>query len=619
AVAPNDWKTVYLGGNVLLKSTDAGKTWTPISPDLTRNDKSKQLPSGGPVELDMSGAETFDTILSMAISPGDANVIWAGTDDGLVQITQDGGKSWANVTPARIPEWGRVQQIEVSPFAAGTAYVAFDYHEVENNHPFVFKTHDFGRTWASITNGLPGNDPARVVRENPNQKGMLALGTDTGLFYSYDEGEHWAAMKGNFPTAPIYDLKFHKEGHDLIVASHGRGLFVLDDITPLEGSSPQALAQDFHLYSSQPGVRWRMWAGEKHGFSARGDFSAPNPPMGVVISYYLAKAIEPAAERAAAQPTQAGSGPPRAQQQETAAAPQGAEAVRAQEAGPEREEQPAGEGRGERRGPVKIVVTDPGGQVVRTLYGPGKAGLNRVAWNMRYDAEKRLNSAKPPDEENEFFNPGGPAALPGDYKVAVTAAGKTENTSVAVVADPRMPFDVEAGRTQLRQALELRAWLNAMNESINRMDSLKSQIATVQRLLGPDAENSGVQNASYQPVLAQARALQRKLNTVEERVFNVAGVNDPVARLHNLARMHDRLQSAFRAVSQPYNQAPTPMVMEDVNAVRKELDVYLAEFNELLRTDVAAFNKLALEKGANTLFAGNPIELKGGSAPTSGQ
>lgn len=619
AVAPNDWKTVYLGGNVLLKSTDAGKTWTPISPDLTRNDKSKQLPSGGPVELDMSGAETFDTILSMAISLSDANVIWAGTDDGLVQITRDGGKSWANVTPARIPEWGRVQQIEVSPFAAGTAYVAFDYHEVENNHPFVFKTHDFGRTWTSISNGLPGNDPARVVRENPNQKGMLALGTDTGLFYSYDEGEHWAAMKGNFPTAPIYDLKFHKDGHDLIVASHGRGLFVLDDITPLEESSPQALAQDFHLYSSQPGVRWRTWAGEKHGFSARGDFSAPNPPLGVVISYYLAKAIEPAAEQAGAQPTQAGSGQPRAQQQETAAAPQGAEAVRAQEAGPEREEQPAGEGRGERRGPVKIVVTDPGGQVVRTLYGPGKAGLNRVTWNMRYDAEKRLNSAKPPDEENEFFNPGGPAALPGDYKVAVTAAGKTENTSVAVVADPRMPFDMEAGRAQLRQALELRAWLNAMNESINRMDSLKSQIATVQRLLGPEAENSGVQNASYQPVLAQARALQRKLNTVEEKVFNVAGVNDPVARLHNLARMHDRLQSAYRSVSQPYNQAPTPMVMEDVNAVRKELDVYVAEFNELLRTDVAAFNKLALEKGANTLFAGNPIELKGGSAPTSGQ
>ncbi len=626
AVSANDWKTVYLGSNVLFKSTDAAKSWTPISPDLTRNDKSKQLPSGGPVELDMSGAETFDAILSMAVSGSDPNVIWVGTDDGLVQVTRDGGKNWANVTPAKAPEWGRVQQIEVSPSAPGTAYVALDYHEVENNRPYVFKTHDFGKTWTSIANGLPGNDPARVVREDPNKKGMLVLGTDAGLFYSHDEGEHWAAMKGNFPTAPIYDLKFHQASHDLIVATHGRGLFVLDDITPLEETSAQVLAQDFHLYSSQPGVKWRLWPGEKHGFSARGDFMTPNPPNGVVISYYLAKAIEPDAEArgaGAAQPTEAGGQPRR--QQAGGRPPQGGEAVSAEEAGPEKEEPPvgeraeqAGEGR-ERRGPVKIVVTDASGQVVRTLYGPGKQGLNRVAWNMRYDDAKRLNSARRPDEENEFFNGGGPAALPGQYKVAVTAAGRTENTEVAVEADPRMPFDMDAGRAQLRQALELRGWMNAMNESLNRFDSLKSQIATVQRLLGPEAENSGVESVAYRPVLAQARALQRKLNTVAEKVFNVAGVGDPVARLHNLARPYDRLQSAYRAVSQPYNQAPTTLVMEDVTKAKKELDLYLAEFNQLISTDVAAFNKLALEKGANTLFAGGPIELKAGTATSSGQ
>jgi photosystem II stability/assembly factor-like uncharacterized protein len=622
AVAPNDWKTVYLGGNVLFKSTDAGKNWTPISPDLTRNDKSKQLPSGGPVELDMSGAETFDAILSLAVSVSDPNVIWVGTDDGVVQVTRDGGKSWANVTPARVPEWGRVQQIEVSPFAPGTAYVALDYHQVENNKPYVFKTHDFGKTWISIANGLPGNDPARVLRENPNKRGMLVLGTDTGLFYSYDDGEHWTPLKSNFPTAPIYDIKFHKSSHDLVVATHGRGLFVLDDITPLEEGLQQA--SDLHLYSSQPGVKWRMWPGEKHGFSARGDYSAPNPPNGVVISYSLAKALEPVTgARETAQPAEAGGGQP--QQRPGELPPQGAEAQRAEQAGPEKEEQPAGE-RGEqpgdgrdRRGPVKIVISDAGGQVVRTLYGPGKQGLNRVTWNMRYDEAKRINSERRPDEENEFFNPGGPAALPGKYKVAVTAAGKTETTAVTVEPDPRMPFDIEAGRAQLRQALELRGWVNAMNESINRIDSLKAQIATVQRLLGPEAENSGVENVAYQPVLAQARALQRKLNTVEEKVFNVAGVNDPVARLHNLARAHDRLQSAYRAVSQPYNQSPTPLVMEDVAQARKELDAYLAEFNDLLRTDVAAFNKLALEKGANTLFAGGPIEVKGASAVSTGQ
>ena len=286
---------------------------------------------------------------------------------------------------------------------------------------------------------------------------------------------------------PIYDLKFVKKTHDLLVATHGRGVFVFDNLTPLEEGLGQGLPQDLRLYSSQPGVRWRMWPGEKHGFSARDEFSAPNPPNGVVISYSLAKALVPAGGHdAAAQPSEAGGGQPRQQSAGNRPA-QAAEAQRAEEAGPEKEEQPAepaGLGR-DRRGPVKIVVADSGGQVVRTLYGPGKQGLNRVTWNMRYDDAKRLNSAQRPDEENDFFNPGGPAALPGKYKVAVTAAGKTETAEVTVEADPRMPFDMEAGRAQVRAALKLRAWMNAMNESINRIDSLKAQVATVQRLLGP--------------------------------------------------------------------------------------------------------------------------------------
>src|SRR5690349_3225902 len=259
AVSPTDPKTLYLGGNVLFKSTDAGNTWNPVSPDLTRNDKSKQASSGGPVELDLSGAETFDTILSMSISPTDQNVIWVGTDDGLVQVTKDGGKTWANVTPRGAPEWGRLQQIEVSPFAPGTAYVALDYHELDNNKPYVFKTHDFGKTWTSIAQGLPASDPARVVRENPNKKGMLVLGTDAAVFYSLDEGEHWMPLKSNFPTVPIYDLKFEKATHDLIVATHGRGLFIMDGITPLEETTPQVLASTFHLYSTLPAVRWHLW------------------------------------------------------------------------------------------------------------------------------------------------------------------------------------------------------------------------------------------------------------------------------------------------------------------------------------------------------------------------
>jgi photosystem II stability/assembly factor-like uncharacterized protein len=604
AVAPDDPHTVYLGGNVLFRSPDGGRNWAPISPDLTRNDTSKQLPSGGPIELDMSGAETFDTILSLAISAQDPNVIWVGTDDGLVQLTRDGGKSWANVTPPNVPEWGRAQQIEVSPFDPGTAYVALDDHEVDNDEPYVYRTHDFGKSWASIAAGLPAGDPARVVREDPNHRGLLVLGTDAGLFYSYDEGGHWVAMKGNFPTAPIYDIKFNKPTHDLIVATHGRGLFVLDDITPLEETTPQTLGEEFHLYSSQPGINWRMWPGQKHGDSTLNDFKAPNPPRGVVISYYLAKAIPTVdGEEGRATPPSTKGGEPEAAKPGTSAPEPGAAAEPA-----EVSETEAGRAGG-KQGPVKLVVTDDEGRVVRTLHGPGKEGINRAIWNMRYEEATRLAAARPPEEENPFFHPGGPAALPGKYKVSVTAEGKTETTEVAVEADPRLPFDMAAGQAQLRQALEVRDWMSAANEALNRIDDLRGQLATELRLIGPEAKKSGVENASYEPVLAQGRALQAKLKALEEKVLDVEGLQDPEARLHNLAKAHDRLESANRMVAFPYDKAPTPLVMEDVTAAKQELDGFLAEFNELLRTDVAAFNKLALEKGAGTLFVGNPITL----------
>ncbi|MGE5694610.1 MAG: hypothetical protein ACM4D3_05055, partial [Candidatus Sericytochromatia bacterium] len=289
AVDPKDPNTLYLGGNVVFKSTDGGGSWNPISGDLTRNDKSKQAASGGPVELDLSGAETFDTLLSMTIAPTDSNVIWVGTDDGIVQMTRDGGKTWNNVTPKGVPEWGRVQQIEISPFSPDTAYVAFDLHELDNNRPYVFKTKDGGKTWAPIINGLRPNEPARVVREDPNQRGFLVLGTDTGLYWSRDDGDHWTPLKGNFPTVPIYDIKFHKANRDLIVATHGRGIFILDNITPLVEMTPQVTNSDFHLFSTAPANRWLLW--NKRGFQKAG-FVAPNPPNGAVVDYYLNKEIE---------------------------------------------------------------------------------------------------------------------------------------------------------------------------------------------------------------------------------------------------------------------------------------------------------------------------------------
>jgi photosystem II stability/assembly factor-like uncharacterized protein len=205
AVSPNDPNEVYLGGSALFRSSDGGAHWKAISPDLTRNDKTKQLSSGGSIELDLSGAETFGAILAISVSPIDTKTIWVGTDDGVVQVTRDGGEHWTNTTAAMtgLPQWGRIQQIEASPNDVNSAYVAVDFHEVDNNKPYAFKTHDGGKTWTSIAEGLPGEDPARVIREDPNRKGFLVCGTDTGLFYSDDDGAHWTALKSNFPTVPI--------------------------------------------------------------------------------------------------------------------------------------------------------------------------------------------------------------------------------------------------------------------------------------------------------------------------------------------------------------------------------------------------------------------------------
>ncbi len=600
-VSPTDPKMVYFGGNVLFKSTDAGQNWSAISADLTRNLKDKQKPSGGPVDLDLSGAETFDTILSIALSAIDQKVIWVGTDDGLVQVTRDGGKTWTNVTPPKVPEFGRLQQIEVSPFDPATAYIALDYHEVDNNKPYVFKTHDYGKTWTSIINGLPANDPARVVRENPNRKGMLVLGTDTGLFYSYDDGDHWTAIKGNFPTVPVYDIKFVRDAHDLLVATHGRGLFALDNLSVAEQFTPEIGNKDLHVFAGLPATRWRT--GSRHG-SKPGEFVAPNPPSGAPITYYLAKEVE--------QP-QRGRGGEQAEAEQTGG--RGGRGVA-----------------GQQQGPVKIVISDGNGQVVRTLYGPGKQGLNRVMWNFRYTEATRFNSPVERERERERLAQlgegeeipaymdfgGGPTALPGTYKVAVTFNGTTEMHTLQVEADPRFPFDMEVGKAQLQAALQVREWMSAFNQSLNRIENLKTQVATARRVLTPEqTDGAAPMNAAYRPVLEQARALERKLNVLQNKVYNADVAGDAAGRLHYLGTFSDRLQRVNRAVTSPYNQTPNTAVQEELDYCRKQLDSYLAEFNEVLKTDVPAFNKAALEKNAGTLFAGETIELKGGAAKSA--
>src|SRR6266852_5846060 len=279
-ISPNDPNTLYHAGERLFKTTDGGTHWEAISPDLTRNDKSKQQPSGGPINIDDTGTEYYDTIFAVAESPVTKDLIWAGTDDGLIHVTRDGGKNWVNVTPKDLPEWSRISQIDASPLDAGTAYVAVDRHQNDDVHPYIFKTGDYGKTWTKLTKGIPDNTFVRAVREDPKRRGLLYAGTETGAYVSFNDGADWRSLQLNLPTTPIHDLVVKND--DLVVATHGRSFWILDDLSPLRQFNDEVGRQSVYLYA--PATAYRMHNVE--------DVNKPvvageNPPPGAVVYYYV--------------------------------------------------------------------------------------------------------------------------------------------------------------------------------------------------------------------------------------------------------------------------------------------------------------------------------------------
>ncbi|MDE3136658.1 MAG: hypothetical protein KGL59_08785 [Acidobacteriota bacterium] len=537
-ISPRDSKDIYLGANVLFRSTDGGLRWKTISHDLTRNDKTKQKVTGGPVILDMSGAETYDTILSIGISPVDPKVIWVGTDDGLVQVTRDGGRRWNNVTKniPNLPAWGRISQIGVSPFAAGSAYVAVDFHEMENDKPYVFRTDDFGATWTNITANLPDDAPAHVVREDPNLRGLLVAGTETGLFYSIDKGP-WQPIGNGFPNTPVYDLQFEKTTHDLVVATHGRGVFVLDNLSPLEqsgGEPPKGLK----LFTPLPATRWAIY--NRHAFKLS-NFAAPNPPEGAVLDYWL------------------------------------------------------GRGNGSAGSDVEITVTDAAGQDVRTLQAPAGRGFHRVVWNLNYDPPVELFG----EENAGGAGPGAraPAVPPGKYRVTLSEVDRTQSVSLEVVADPRSHASVADFREQTRVALDVRDLASSVNQEVNQISALRQQLETLEYVL-----LSSPKTNSYGQMFDQARALEQTLNRIEEPLYNRGAASDSKAYLHHLSALHDRTLRLLGAIASGYGQRPTAASLEELAVLKREAEAQKKRFDDFTRKDLATFNQAAAAAGVSQLF-----------------
>ena len=560
AVSPTDAESVYLGGNVVFHSKDGGAHWDVASPDLTRNDKTKQVVSGGPVDHDLSGAETYDTLLSITIADKDPRVIWTGSDDGLVHVTRDGGKNWADVTPKGAPPWARVYQVGVSPFDPAAAYAVFDAHELDDDRPYAWKTSDYGRTWTSIAGGLPGEGSVYVVREDPNRKGLLVAGTDAGLWVSRDGGSRWERIRADFPTVAVFDVKFVQR--DLVAATHGRGLFVFDDIVPLEEATPEIESSDFHLFTPGGGVLFHSW--NRGGFS-RDLGAAPNPPGGVVVDYSLKSEIKSDDDK----------------------------------------DEPPG---AKKKTPVKIVVTDAQGRAIATRYGPSKQGLNRYVWDMRYDGEKDLTFQKKPPA-NEFFTRGeGPRVPPGEYRIAVTVNGATQTATARVSSDPRIAPKAEDSRRGVLAALETRNALTALNEALNRAHDAREELKKLQKLSRDDDDGG---NPRFPKTAAAARALEKKLSSFMDSVYNPDRQYEvgPDA-IHYHSRFHDQLSSLAGGLASVFDEAPTEVTEREMKRLRQELDTHLAEFNRIVAEDVPAYDKTAAAEGAPTIYAGDPVRVE---------
>lgn len=562
AVSLTNENEVFLGANVLFKTDDGGQHWDVIGPDLTRNDKSKQIPSGGKVNLDISGAENYDTILSIAISPLDSNVIWVGTDDGLVQVTRDGGKSWDEVAKnvSHLPEWGRVYQVAPSPIDNGGCYIAVDRHELDDNKPYVFKTADYGKSWTSISTGLPADDPVHVVREDPNRKGFLVAGTDAGMYYSTDNGREWNQFRTNFPSVSVYDLKFVKQTHDLIAATHGRGIFIMDNISNLEQLNEAEESDAFHLSAAIPSYAYHVWG--KDAFNDLSTYSAPNPPHGVIIDYYLKDTLSTTKSE-----------------------------------------------KSEHETPVKIEIKDTSGTQIATLYGPAKKGFNRFVWNMRYQSPVPLKIGSAEESHANPFTTSGPLVSPGMYKIVVSAAGVTQSTDAQVLADPRFEAPVEYFTSNARSGLEARTNINALNELLNRTQSLQDQIATIKKSLATDEE--GTRAGKYKSISSQLDSLGKSIASIKDSIYNgtiqhEVGEDD----IHAFTDFHSSLTGIMYAFMSPYDGPPSDIALEMLTQLTVKLSQYLNKFNDILTVDIPSFNRSALAEGTPTIFAGPVIELK---------
>jgi len=555
-VSPHDPNVLYVGANVLLKTTNGGMSWQAISPDLTRNDKSKQGVSGGPITKDNTSAEYYDTIFALDESPLEKGLIWAGSDDGLVHITRDAGKTWTNVTPKDLPEWSRISLLAASPHDAATAYLTVDRHELDDLHPYIYKTGDYGKSWTKISGDLPDNLVVRAVREDPVRRGLLFAGTESGVMMSFDDGKHWQSLQMNLPVSPVRDVLVKND--DLAIATHGRSFWVLDDLVPLRQLSPEVANSPAFLFKPRAALRSQI----PIGLPSKRPVGL-NPPGPALIDYYLK------------------------------AAPK--------EISPGKKEE------------VQIEIVDSQGKLVRKfsnnkppeelpesefepeqhnegLLAP-EAGMNRFAWDLKFEPP-----AKAKEEGPWTGRPEGPFVVPGKYEVKLTAGGKTYTAPLEVKLEPRVKTSQADLEKQLELALKIRDAVNEDHRAVTEIREVRAQFQELKKRLEGHPQAKAIADASD--------AIDKKMTPVEEKLIQPKLKSSEDALVYPIMLSEKML--ALGGMIENSDTAPTEQSFELFKEYRSQLDAELAKWNDIRDKDVAAFNQLVQKENVPPLLLPAP-------------
>jgi photosystem II stability/assembly factor-like uncharacterized protein len=515
AESPADPAALYVGGNVVFKSTDQGQSWKPISPDLTRNDKTRE--NRGRLE------DIYCTVFTIAPSPLAKNTIWAGSDDGLIHLTRDGGKTWNDVTPPAIQPWTRINIIEASSRDAATAYAAANRYQMDDFHPYIYRTHDYGKTWTLVGSGIPEDTFVRTVRQDPAHPQLLFAGTETGVYASFDDGDHWQSLQLNLPIVPVTDLTL--KDSDLVASTQGRAFWILDNITPLEQLTSGMEASRMHLFTVRPAYLT--------GRGGRGGARGVAGPSSVIVDYYLAEAPP---QPVTLEFQDAGGKPIK---KFTSAASSG--------------------GRGQ-----AAVTAEP--------------GLNRFNWDMRYPDAHSI-------EGGTFFLGGslrGPQAIPGQYKLKLTVGDQSETQNFEIKKDPRVATTPAEYQKQLELLLEARDQLSAAHDAINQIHAVQRQVdAAAQKASGNPGVTGGASKLND-----ELNSVLRKLYEPRFTGFDDQTLIYPLQLNNRLAAMQNYLggdagptEQAQQVLAQLSSELD-----QQFAKLKHALDVDLSAFNSQLKT-----------------------------------